>query len=710
MSFVSYLSAIAAHLALAGWALARWRDRPASRLLVLAAVVTAGWAAYLAVEVAREGVTLYAPVAVEIARQGGWLALLTGLIVHFRGGWGVLRREALLRAVLAGGITVAALGALLVLGGAALAPWASLAILATTVAGLVLVEQLYRHTPAQERWAVKLLCLGIGGLFAFEMFLFADLVLFRSVASPTWEARGVVAALITPLLGVALHRLAPRGRAPTVSRQLVLHTAALTGAGLYLIGVGAAGYILRETGGDWGVLLQVALLFGAGLLLGVMLFSGSLRARLRIWVNKHFFHYKYDYRSEWLRFTRTLSAPDGELPFRERAVQAMAELVDSTGGMLWLRDPQGDYRLEAAHNLGEPDPPAEPRGGELARFLAESGWVIDLDEHRHRPERYAGVALPSWLTGCARHWLVVPLFQGGSDGDALIGFVVLARPRAPRAIDWEDRDLLKTAARQVAVYAALVQTSEALVEARQFETFHRLAAFLVHDLKNVSGQLGMVVSNAHRHRDNPAFLDSALQTVGSARERLDRTLAHLRSAQPGQDGLRQRLDLAAVVREAVARCAEQRPVPELDVTAEAAVVGDPERLVTVIAHLVRNAQEATPPDGTVQVRVGRADGEALVEVADTGQGMDERFLRDRLFRPFQTTKGNAGMGIGVYEAREYIARLGGRIDVRSQPGQGTVFALSLAARDEAECGASAASRAAVAQGARGLEMSKEAGT
>ena len=118
-------------------------------------------------------------------------------------------------------------------------------------------------------------------------------------------------------------------------------------------------------------------------------------------------------------------------------------------------------------------------------------------------------------------------------GDLLQGFVVLARPRAPRKIDWEERDLLKTAGRQLAVYVALVQTDEALLEARQFEAFHRLAAFLVHDLKNVSAQLSLVCSNAERHADNPEFVRDAFRTVANARERLERTQQQLRHAQPG---------------------------------------------------------------------------------------------------------------------------------------------------------------------------------
>jgi signal transduction histidine kinase len=57
--------------------------------------------------------------------------------------------------------------------------------------------------------------------------------------------------------------------------------------------------------------------------------------------------------------------------------------------------------------------------------------------------------------------------------------------------------------------------------------------------------------------------------------------------------------------------------------------------------------------------------------------MDEDFIRNRLFKPFFTTKASRGMGIGAYQAREYVRSLGGTLHVDSTPGEGTVFAIEL---------------------------------
>jgi signal transduction histidine kinase len=109
------------------------------------------------------------------------------------------------------------------------------------------------------------------------------------------------------------------------------------------------------------------------------------------------------------------------------------------------------------------------------------------------------------------------------------------------------------------------------------------------------------------------------------------------------------------------------------------VSADRDRLAAVIEHLVQNAQEATPADGHVTLRVS-GDGEwALIEVQDDGSGMDAEFIAERLFKPFDTTKGNAGMGVGVYESREFVQALGGEISVESAPRRGTVFRVKLPA-------------------------------
>jgi signal transduction histidine kinase len=158
---------------------------------------------------------------------------------------------------------------------------------------------------------------------------------------------------------------------------------------------------------------------------------------------------------------------------------------------------------------------------------------------------------------------------------------------------------------------------------------------------------------------------------------MNRLLAHLRKGRDGGGQVRS-VSVVSTLESVVSAREASRPVPTLEVEdPDLRVVAEPDRLASVIEHLVQNAQDATPADGTVSVRLKRGEGFALIEVADTGCGMDAKFIADRLFRPFDTTKGNAGMGVGVYESREFVMEAGGEVDVESAPGRGTVFRVRL---------------------------------
>ncbi|MCP5159801.1 MAG: PEP-CTERM system histidine kinase PrsK [Gammaproteobacteria bacterium] len=660
--------------------LTSWRGRLQGGLLVVAVLATLLWALrasfYAGAGVAKID-WLYQ--VLEVAHNAAWLIFLAALLEPLVCEIWTRRWMQWFWVVLTGYAAVllaADLQSLLDFGFDLPVDAAILGHIGLAIAGMALIEQLFRNTHPQRRWATKFLYLGLGLLFAYDFFLYADALLFKRLDPVIWEARGLVGSLAAPLIAIAAARNPEWSMEVFVSRRVVLHSATIFGAGIYLLTMAGAGYYVRIYGGAWGTTLQFAFLVGAGVLLAALLFSGQLRARALVLMNKHFFDYKYDYREEWLKFIGTLSSGDPNEPPRERVIRAVAEIVHSTGGSLWVRREPGGFAWVASHNRrdqGELAIRIEPSDSSLMRFLEKRQWVIELDEYWREPELYGDLALPSWLREARRVWLIVPLLLG----EHLQGFLVLAESRAPQRINWEDRDLLKTAGRQAASYVALLEASEALSEARQFEAFHRLSAYVVHDLKNIAAQLALVVANAARHGQNPAFVEDAFRTVTNATERMNRLLAQLRKEPPASAA--RALALKTAVHRAVEARAVQRPAPVARVVTddEPWVQVDPERLVAVLEHLIQNAQDATKAEGQVEVVVYSEKQMAVVAVRDNGCGMDERFVREQLFRPFTTTKGNAGMGIGVYESREFAHAAGGELAVESQIDQGTTFFLRL---------------------------------
>jgi len=324
----------------------------------------------------------------------------------------------------------------------------------------------------------------------------------------------------------------------------------------------------------------------------------------------------------------------------------------------------------------------EPGHGTFAAFLAKTGWVIDLQA----PQPPGAPELPSWLRELPAAGLVVPVIAE----DELTGFAVLAAPRARIELNWEVRDLLKTAARQVGSFLAQVQAAEALLEARKFDSFNKMTAFVVHDLKNLVAQLSLMLKNAERHRDNPEFQKDMLMTVEHSVDRMKQLMMQLREGTTPVDAP-SGIDLVAVVDRIQRTKANQQPGVELRLEANVAAQGHVDRLERVIGHLVQNAIDATANDGRVWIRLAKLNGLAMIEVGDTGRGMTPEFVRERLFKPFQTTK-PTGMGIGAYESFQYVQELGGRVEVDSTPDVGTQVRLLLPAFEAAGDSATGAQR------------------
>jgi putative PEP-CTERM system histidine kinase len=299
--------------------------------------------------------------------------------------------------------------------------------------------------------------------------------------------------------------------------------------------------------------------------------------------------------------------------------------------------------------------------------------VLEISDVLTRPANYEHLVLPPAIANLPAAWLIVPL----QTADDLVGYVVLTSPRVSIEIDWEVRDLLKTAGRQAASYLAYAQATEALLEARKFDAFHRLSTFIVHDLKNLIAQLQLLLSNVERHRDNPDFQRDMLRTIEHVVGRMHQLTLQLRPDATAGDRT-QAVDLSAVTRRVLALRSAGRTGLTLDVPDGILAWAHEDRLERVLAHLVQNAFDASGREPQVRLAARREGDRLLIEVSDRGSGMSAEFIRERVFRPFQTTK-DTGMGIGMFECQQYMQQIGGGIDVASEPGVGTRVTVRLRA-------------------------------
>ncbi|MET0093393.1 MAG: XrtA/PEP-CTERM system histidine kinase PrsK, partial [Sedimenticola sp.] len=537
------------------------------------------------------------------------------------------------------------------------------------ITGLFLVEQLFRNATQGNRWAIKHIGLGLGGLFAYDFFMFSDALLFKHLNEHLWNARGIINGFMVPLIAISIARNPKWKLNIHVSRQVVFHSTTFLGAGVYLLLMAGAGYYIRSFGGQWGITFQIVFLSGAVILLFVLLFSGRIRAKIRVLLSKHFFSYKYDYREEWLKFSKTLAASNEEVP--ERLIHAIAAFVNSQGGTLWVGK---KHLFELSGRWCSPDPGFRSiaLSNDLRGFFEQKQWILDLHEYEKDPDVYDNLDLPAEIKLLSGYWLVIPLFSQ----DKLQGLILLLESETQKILNWEDRDLLKTAAQQASIYLVQYQADRKLMQARQFEAFHRLSAYVVHDLKNILAQQSLLLTNAEKHRHKPQFIDDVFKTIKSSVDRMTRLMEQMQSGIRGNNPVQ--VDLSELLSNVVERYSNRQPVPELTLPEEVVhVSADYEQLATVFGHLLQNAQEATGKAGNVCVRLTQHSEQAIIQVEDDGHGMDDQFIRERLFKPFDSTKGLTGMGIGVFESRELIRALGGDISVTSSPGKGAHFRIEL---------------------------------
>lgn len=537
--------------------------------------------------------------------------------------------------------------------------------LAEAVIGLVLAEQLFRTVSEDSRWNIKPLCLALLFQFAFDVYLFSDAMMFSRIDGDALAVRGFVHAMTIPLLMLATERARDWTSKIRLSQKAAFHSVTLLLAGLYLLFTAGVGYYVRYFGGEWGRAFQLALIFAGLLLLGILLVSGSMRARMKVLIGKHFFRYHYDYREEWLRFTQTLTEHDSPQNMGQQVIHGLANMVESPAGALWMQETgRGIFKQSARWNLPE-CVAKEAHDSPLCRFLLTSGWVINLEEYRCYPARYSDLEIPAWLSDLPNAWLIVPLVADNE----MQGFVILASSRTPINVNWEVNDLLRAAGCQAASFLARMQATEALLEVRKFDAFNKMSAFVVHDLKNIITQLSLMLKNAERHRDNPEFQQDMLMTVDHAVERMRQLMMQLREGATPPGGICG-VNLADVIQRIQKDKMNQGRSIEAHVQDRLIARGHEERLERVIGHLVQNAIDASPTGGRVWVSLERRNDKAAIEVGDTGHGMTQEFIQDRLFKPFQSTK-DAGMGIGAYESAQYVRELGGEMQVDSEPGKGT---------------------------------------
>ena len=634
--------------------LRHWHGDSLNRPLVGAFAVMSVWAIFLAM---LPGYAML-PQLAEAARNIAFLAFMYGIMQNAEGGG-----QPALKAVY--GSVAAVVGLQIVIGGVigeyrdvpfmfeALAATGQMIGLTIAAGALILVHNLYGQASPESRGALRFPMIALTIMWAYDLHLYTVAYFTRGLAQDLYALRGTVLALLVPLfvLGVRNNSIWK----VQLSRAATFQSVSVIAILAYLIVMMSGARAMELVGGDWGRAAQLGIVLVMSVAALIMLPSGRLRGWFKVVVAKHVFEHRYDYREEWLRFTDTVARGDEDSPSLEtRVVKALADIGGSPGAWNWEDAPiDGGEGAEA-----------------LARFVEDRAFVLDFERLQGGwlSHGQAQVPVPLWLAATGA-WAGVPLIHAGR----LVGLVILAHPPYRRPLDWEDYDLFRAAGIQAASYIAEARSQQALADSRRFDEFNRRFAFILHDIKNLVSQLSLVARNAERHADNPEFRADMIATLQSSVKKMNDLLARLSPGAVREGEPIRPVSLERAAASVAAAKSHQHPVivaGEPGLWAKA----DPAALEQALSHLVQNAVEASPPDRPVEIRYAESGGDALIEVIDRGHGMSAEFVRTRLFQPFASTK-EQGFGIGAYEARALVTAMGGRIEVDSREGEGSVFSL-----------------------------------
>lgn len=681
MSLVGWVHAVAAVAYLLTAVLVFWRGSQGggSRALFLAALITAIWGGLAAfADAGGDALVEDAARIAEAGRSFGWIALLIAVASNFIG-----RTPAVWRYFGVAAVAILAAQAALAFapGGELFAAAGYLLSIGLAVIGLMTIENVLRNLSQSQLWALKYLLVALLALFILDFVVHSVVFLFRQDNDAFVAARGIVTTALIPLILISAIRNPVIAVNIHASRGVVFYSATLIASGAYLIVTALVGTYVRSIGGQAATALSLVVVALALIGLVLALLSRTVRSAIKLFISQNFFSYRYDYRMEWSRLTNTIASDNEVVGLHARVVKAAAELLDSHAGSLWLRSADHDGLSFAAGWHFRTSITALPENDPVIAALEAQPAILNFADPATLGALAGADAVSGWRAAVPDLWLVVPL----THRDRLIGVLALSRPRVPRDLGEEDYQLFRLIGGQIAGYIAEEMTYRALMEARQLEEFNKRFAFVIHDIKNLTGQLSLLVRNMEKFGDDPAFRSDLSTTLRNSVDKMRGLLEQLSAkrvatAEPqiaGKGPVRQE-DLVHLVRNFADgwRAGDHRIVLSARADSVSVQLPSAEKLTNVLEQLVQNAVEATPAGGAVTIAVSDRGGRGLIEVTDEGPGMDAEFIRNELFRPFRSTKGS-GFGIGAYQARETVRQLGGALEVDSAEGRGTTMRIAL---------------------------------
>jgi putative PEP-CTERM system histidine kinase len=545
-------------------------------------------------------------------------------------------------------------------------------ILILTVLILMNLERTFRSAVGTMRWRIKFFVLGLGVVFGAQIYIYSEGLLFsgQSLALAGVETGALLIGCT--LMAIAYFR-SDFGDVDIYPSRAALHTSlTVVVVGVYLFVVGVLAQIVARMGGSGNFPVYTFLVLLGIVLLAVLLLSDRFRQNVQHLLSRHFRRPQYDSRQIWGRFSECMSRGLDEAKLCAAAAKLISSTFNALSVTIWLDDEAKDALIFAASTSKSQSDATQSIPSSTLTALRKISEPFNLEKAKQDwAEPLKQISFSQFREGGDR--VGIPLVAG----DRWLGLAILADRVSGAGYSFEEYDLLKCIGDQIAASLLNLRLAGELMLGKEREAFQNISAFFVHDLKNTASTLNLMLQNLPVHFDDPAFREDALQGISKTADRINQlidrlsALRHKLEPKPIECDLNQ---LVAEVLETLNGVSEVELVKELNPLPR--LLADREQLQSVIMNVLLNARDAAGTGGQVIVRTDHRDGWAALSVADNGCGMSPGFLRDSLFRPFQTTK-KKGLGIGMFQSKMIIEAHRGSIQVKSELGIGTTFRILL---------------------------------
>ncbi len=536
------------------------------------------------------------------------------------------------------------------------------------------LEEFWKPLPLVRRWSFKYIVLGCSMVSFTYCIIGASRFLSLQFMPDYLLLTGVILlfAFASMLYAYIRHDLSDLemivSQLDRPAMSLSVSTVGLALLGFTSLGMNLTGLSVLP------VLSCVSVLAGFAVVICVTL-SQNMNRAVKVYLSTHFSVKKYEYREAWLDFCNHLQ---GQLS-KDGVAKALASILSRTlytnNILVWTGNESKGFMPTFFGSISPEKVSCFSGDDRVLGYLRNNNFFyirdnLDDDEWRIISEEKK--------TFLRQHNLVLlfPLIIS----DNFVGLIGVGPEFHSGNYGRDDFDLLAALGTQASSALLTVDMAEELASVRERKVWDKFSSFVLHDLKNAANILSLVQENARVHINNPEFQDDMLECIDDALKRMAKVQDRLNLLKGQIVPKLQLMDVGNFLETVVCKRFERSlsglllktklPDDVIEINT------DPEMLFPVMENVILNALEAGGDNTSVILEVARDDEWVRIFIKDSGPGIAENMLPDKLFDPFKTSK-NKGSGIGLWQAKQMVTFLEGEIKAKNNSDKGACFEVRL---------------------------------